>query len=118
MHDSVEAIPLSLISARRVTSLSDVMDAAYCSFELQEHCRSLNHVPLIDHNLRGGVKEDFEPADAVRYNERTLVERSNARLKDEFGGNTLRAKGGVKVMGHVMFGILALSADQLMRLRE
>ena len=118
MHDSRAAIPLSLISAQRVTSLYDVMDAAYCSFELQEHCRSLNHVPLIDHNPRGGVKEEFEPADAIRYQERTVAERSNARLKDEFGGNTLRVQGGTKVMAHLMFGVLALSADQLMRLRR
>lgn len=118
MHDSRAAIPLSLISAERVTNLYDVMDAAYCSFELHEHCRSLGHVPLIDHNPRGGEKEEFEPADAIRYNERTVAERSNARLKNEFGGNTLRVKGGAKVMGHLMFGILALSADQLMRLRR
>jgi Transposase DDE domain/Transposase domain (DUF772) len=118
MHDSRAAIPLSLISAARVTNLYDVMDAAYCSLELHEHCRSLGHVPLIDHNPRGGEKEVFEPADAIRYNERTVAERSNARLKDEFGGNTLRVKGSTKVMGHLMFGILALSADQLMRLRR
>ena len=118
MHDSRAAIPLSLISAERVTSLYDVMDAAYCSIELHEHCRSLNHVPLIDHNPRGGEKEEFEPADAIRYNERTVAERSNARLKDEFGGNNIWVKGNTKVMGHLMFGILALSADQLMRLRQ
>ena len=46
MHDSRAAIPLSLISAQRVTNLYDVMDSAYCSFELHEHCRSLGHVPL------------------------------------------------------------------------
>jgi hypothetical protein len=118
MHDSRAAIPLSRISAQRVTSLYDVMDAAYCSFELQEHCRSLNHVPLIDHNPRSGVKDEFDPADAIRYRERTVAERSNARLKDEFGGNTLRVQGSTKVMAHLMFGVLALSADQLMRLRE
>jgi hypothetical protein len=118
MHDSRAAIPLSLISEQRVTNLYDVMDAAYCSFELHEHCRSLNHVPLIDHNPRGGEKEEFEPADAIRYNERTVAERSNARLKDEFGGNHLMVKGATKVMGHLMFGVLALSADQLMRLRQ
>lgn len=118
MHDSRAAIPLSLISAARVTNFYDVMDAAYCSTVLHEHSRSLNHVPLIDHNPRGGTKEEFEPADAIRYNERTVAERSNARLKDEFGGNTLRVQGHVKVMGHLMFGILALSADQLMRLRQ
>lgn len=118
MHDSRAAIPLSRISAQRVTSLYDVMDAAYCSFELQEHCRSLNHVPLIDHNPRGGIKEEFEPTDAIRYRERTVAERSNARLKDEFGGNTLRVQGSTKVMAHLMFGVLVLAADQLMRLRE
>ncbi len=109
---------MSLISAARVTSLYDVMDAAYCSRELHEHCRSLGHIPLIDHNPRGGEKEEFDPADAIRYNERTVAERSNARLKDEFGGNNLRVQGSTKVMGHLMFGILALSADQLMRLRQ
>ena len=118
MHDSRAAIPLSLISEQRVTNLYDVMDAAYCSLELHEHCRSLNHVPLIDHNPRGGEKEEFDPADAIRYNERTVAERSNARLKDEFGGNHLMVKGATKVMGHLMFGVLALSADQLMRLRQ
>jgi hypothetical protein len=118
MHDSRAAIPLSLISEQRVTNLYDVMDAAYCSLELHEHCRSLNHVPLIDHNPRGGEKEEFEPADAIRYNERTVAERSNARLKDEFGGRHLRVKGSTKVMGHLMFGVLALSANQLMRLRQ
>jgi hypothetical protein len=118
MHDSRAAIPFSLISQERVTNLYDVMDAAYCSLDLHEHCRHLNHVPLIDHNPRGGEKEVFEPADAIRYNERTVSERSNGRLKDEFGGNHVRVQGGTKVMSHVMFGVLALSADQLMRLRQ
>jgi hypothetical protein len=118
MHDIRAAIPLSMISAERVISLYDVMDAAYCSIELHEHSRSLGHVPLIDHNPRGGVKEEFEPADAIRYNERSVAERSNARLKDEFGGNNIWVKGSTKVMSHLMFGILVLSADQLMRLRQ
>ena len=118
MHDSRAAIPLSLMSAQRVTNLYDLMDAAYCSAELREHSRSLGHVPLIDHNPRGGTKIEFAPAEAVRYNERTVPERSNARLKDEFGGRVIMVKGDTKVMGHLMFGVLALSADQLMRLRR
>ena len=101
-----------------MTNLYDLMDAAYCSAELRDHCKSLGHVPLIDHNPRGGEKIEFAPAEAIRYNERTAAERSNARLKDEFGGNTLMVKGDTKVMGHLMFGVLALSADQLMRLRQ
>ena len=118
MHDSRAAIPLSIISATRVTNLYDVMDAAYCSSELRQYSLSQGHVPLIDHNPRGGEKIEFDPAQAIRYNERTVAERSNARLKDEFGGNHLRVKGHVKVMGHLMFGLLALSVDQLMRLRR
>ena len=55
MHDSLAAIPLSRISVKRVDSLYDLMDAAYCSFDLHEHCRELSHVPLIDHNPRQGV---------------------------------------------------------------
>jgi hypothetical protein len=75
-------------------------------------------VPLIDHNPRGGEKEHFEPADAVRYRERSAAERTNARLKDEFGGRHVMVKGSAKVMTHLMFGLLALSADQLMRLLQ
>jgi hypothetical protein len=115
MHDSGAAIPLSLISAERVTNLYDLMDAGYCSLDLHEHSRSLGHVPLIDHNPRGGEKEEFEPPDAVRYQERSVAERANARLKDEFGGRNLMVRGSTKVMSHLMFGILALSVDQLMR---
>ena len=118
MHDSRAAVPLSHMSAARVTSLYDVMDAAYCSSELREHCRSLGHIPLIDHNPRNGAKNEFAPADAVRYRERTVAERSNARLKDEFGARHIMVKGDIKVKSHLMFGILALSADQLIRLRQ
>ena len=118
MHDSRAAIPLAMMSAQRVTNLYDVMDAAYCSGELREHSRSLGHVPLIDHNPRKGEKIEFAPAEAIRYHERTVAERSNARLKDEFGGRAVMVKGNTKVMGHLMFGVLALSADQLMRLRQ
>jgi hypothetical protein len=118
MHDSRAAVPLSYITKQRVTNLYDVMDAAYCSKELHAHSRELGHVPLIDHNPRGGEKEHFEPADAVRYRERSVAERTNARLKDEFGGRNIMVKGHAKVMSHLMFGLLALGADQLMRLRR
>jgi hypothetical protein len=118
MHDSRAAMPLSRMSAARVTNLYDLMDAAYCSQEIREDSRSLGHVPLIDHNPRRGVKIEFAPAEAIRYNERTAAERANARLKDEFGGRHVRVRGAAKVMNHLMFGVLVLSADQLMRLRH
>jgi hypothetical protein len=70
VHDSQTVVPLATMTAARVTNLYDLMDAACCSAEIHEHSRSLGHVPLIDHNPRGGAKDEFEPADAVRYKER------------------------------------------------
>ena len=64
MHDSLAAIPLSLMTAERVTNCYDLMDAAYCSGVLREHSRSLGHVPLIDHNPRRGEKIEFAPCEA------------------------------------------------------
>jgi len=116
VHDSQTAVRLATMTASRVTNLYDLMDAAYCSIELHEHSRSLGHVLLIGHNPRGGKKEAFDPADAVRYKERTQAERTNARLKDEFGDRTIRVRGTDKVMSHLMFGVLVLTANQLMRL--
>ncbi len=117
MHDSLAAMPLSLISQQRVTNLYDLMDAAYCSEILREQSRSLGHIPLIDHNPRRGEKKEFSPHEAKRYQERSVAERMNARLKDEFGGRNIWVRGAQKVKSHLMFGLLALSADQLMRLR-
>jgi hypothetical protein len=118
VHDSQVAIPLSRLSAQRVTNLYDVMDAAYCSAELREDSHHLGHVPLIDHNARGGSKREFAPHEAQRYQERTVAERMNARLKDEFGGNHVWVRTPTKVMSHLMWGVLVLSADQLMRLLQ
>ncbi len=42
------------------------------------------------------------------------MERVNGRLKDEFGGRMVRVRGHAKVMCHLMFGILALTANQLL----
>ena len=40
----------------------------------------------------------------------------NGRLKDEFGASHLRVRGAVKVMAHLMFGVLALTVDQWLRM--
>jgi hypothetical protein len=45
-----------------------------------------------------------------------MVERVNARLKDEFGASHLRVRGGAKVMAHLMLGVLALTVDQWLRM--
>jgi hypothetical protein len=46
---------------------------------------------------------------------RTMAERVNARLKDEFGARFVRVRGAVKVKCHLMFGVLVLAVDQILR---
>ena len=129
LHDSQVAIPLATMTARRVTNLYDLMDSAYDVPEIKDHSRSLGHVPIIAINPRGrtGLKEEMaleekrlscvghQMAEDTRYNERTTAERANSRIKDEFGGQTVRVRGGAKVMCHLMFGVLALTVSQLLR---
>lgn len=115
LNDSQVAIPLALMTAQRVTSFYDVMDAGYdCDVIRQQSCK-LGHVPLIDRQKHGSVKLEMAPHEKIRYRERTTAERVNARLKEEFGGNMVRVRGWAKVMAHLMFGILALTADQILR---
>jgi hypothetical protein len=115
LHDSQAAIPLATMSAQRVTSLYDLRDAAYCSPLIRQHSESLDHVPLIDHNPRSGEKIPFPAHQAMRYRARTTVERVNARIKDDFGARRIHVRGHAKVLAHLMFGVLALTAEQLMR---
>jgi hypothetical protein len=49
---------------------------------------------------------------------RSTPERTNARLKEEVGGDSVMIKGADKVMSHLVFGLLVLSANPLMRLRQ
>jgi transposase len=127
-HDSQVAIPLAKMSSERVTNLYDVMDSAYDVPQIHDMSRQLGHIPLIDvHPRRDKALKDeltaekkrcrrvgHKTAEAVRYNERSTVERVNARLKDEFGGRVVRVRGHAKVMCHLLFGILALTANQMM----
>jgi len=104
-----------LMSTRRVTSLHDLMDSAYCSSLNRAHRRSLGYVPLNDHNRAHGEHPGFAPHKALRFRERSSVERVNARLKDNFGLRRVNVRGATKVTAHLMFTVLALSADQLLR---
>jgi len=128
-HDSQAALPLAAITKQRVTNLYDLMDSAYDAPIIREYIESMGHVPIIDINPRSNrkLKEElkaenqrldlinFEMPEDRRYDERSNVERVNGRLKDEFGGRMVRVRGHAKVMTHLMFGILALTADQLFR---
>lgn len=114
--DTQVAVPLALQTAQRVTSLYDLMDAGYDSEQIREHSVSLGHVPIIPRQKRGSQpRPEMAPHEKVRFRERTGVERVYGRLKEEFGGQFVRVRGAAKVMAHLMFGILALTADQIFR---
>jgi hypothetical protein len=129
VHDSQVAIPLMTMTGARVSYLYDLMDAAYDAAAIHDHSRMLGHAPIVDRNFRAQheVKAEWErevdrmkfihmpDPDDVIYDFRTMVERVNARLKDEFGARFLRVRGAIKVKCHLMFGIVALAADQILR---
>ena len=130
LHDSQMAIPLMTSSSKRVTHLYEVMDSAYDADEIHAHSRQLNHVPVIAVHPRRGTKKSSQvpkvypdtPAPEMcwakqeRYKERSMSERVNARLKDEFGASQIRVRGAAKVMAHLMFGVLVLTVDQWVRM--
>lgn len=130
VHDSQVAIPLATETAGKVNSLYDLMDSAYDCPQIIQHSESLGHVPIIDKNTRrdtdakDNIKNEAKARKVinmpdpkkVRYNQRSSSERVNSRLKDEFGGRVVRVKGHAKVACHLLFGILALTADALLNI--
>jgi hypothetical protein len=117
VNDTQAAIALATMTAQRVVNLYDLMDSAYDAELIRLKSLELGHVPLIDgHTKRGGVKPQFAPHEAQRYKERSTIERVFARLKEEFGARMVRVRGPSKVMTSLLFGIIALTADQLLRL--
>jgi hypothetical protein len=115
------------------------MDAAYDAHAIRAHSVALGHCPLTEfiQRYRPSAKKvplrknsrswkivyDREPvyrehtwAEQDRMRERTMVERVYSRLKDEFGARSIRVRGATKIMAHLMFGVLALTFHQLLRL--
>jgi hypothetical protein len=127
LHDSQVAIPLAQITAQRLTNLYDLMDSAYDAPEIRTASLALGHVPIIDPKPRRGTKAEcaaearakrranYQLAEERRYDERTSSERVNGSLKDNYGANDVRVRGHDKVFCHLMFGVLALTIEQLMR---
>src|SRR6516162_5919171 len=87
-------------------------------------CRSSTRIPATCRVARkrlrprrgADARAGYALAEDVRYNERSAAERVNGSLKDNFGGRYVRVRGHAKVLCHLMFGVLALAIDQLMRL--
>jgi DDE family transposase/transposase-like protein DUF772 len=140
LHDSQAAIPLMTMSTQRVTYLYELMDSAYDATAIREHSLQLGHRPITDHpkrrrkvgerkvplwkNSRSWKRvsdtetraEEMTWAEQDRFAERSMVERVFSRLKDQFGARAIRVRGAKKIMAHLMFGVLALTVDQLLKL--
>ena len=124
VHDSQVVIPLMKRLSECVDSCYDLMDSAYDAESIHKVSAALGHVAIIDKNPRRGKRTGaadtvpcytFVPAESIRYRERGNAERGNSRLKDGFGLRFVRVRGRDKVHLHVLFGIIALFADQLLK---
>jgi hypothetical protein len=126
VHDSQLSVPLTKITSERITYLYELMDSAYDAVAIREYSHQHGHVAIIAPKApqnqrtqlpsRRMVPRQLSPAERIRFRQRTTVERVFSRMKGEFGALNVRVRGPVKVMAHLMFGILALTADQLLRL--
>lgn len=58
----------------------------------------------------------FFNAGALHYKARSIAERVNAHLKDTHGSRQIWGRGNEKVMAHLMFGILVITNEELLRL--
>jgi len=130
LHDSQVALPLMTMTGQRVVHLYELMDSAYDANEIHAHSRQLNHVPIIAPHPRRGTKKSLQMqkvfpdkptpqrtrAQQDRHKERTMSERVNAGLRDEFGASRIRVRGAAKVRAHLMFGVLALTVHQWLRM--
>jgi hypothetical protein len=118
------------MTSARVSYLYDLMDAAYDVAAIHDQSRALGHAPIVDRNFRADYEakaawdrevERLKLIHMPDFNDlihdfRTMAERVNARLKDEFDARFLRVRGALKnVKCHLMFGIVALAVDQIIR---
>jgi hypothetical protein len=117
-HDSQAAIPLMQMSTGRVTYLYELGDSAYDAKQIVGYSRFLGHVPIVEANKRRKTAIPFSPAQQARFKERSSVERVNSNLKDNYCGRSIRVRGAIKVLTHLMFGVVALTAAQLFNLLE
>ncbi len=105
------------MTSERITNLYDLMDSAYDSPQIKSFSKKAGHVPIIDHNPRRSKKKiKMDSLTKARYAERSSVERVNSYLKDNYGGRNIRVKGPEKVMTHLMFGLVVITATQMFRL--
>ena len=134
VHDSSVSLPLMQETSQRVNYLYDLQDAGYDADIIREFSIKLNHRPIIDINPKNSkelkakialIKEEKEKfkffnlpqsPDIHHYNQRSMVERVNKYLKDDFGCNTIYYQGANKVASVLAFGILSICIHQSLKL--
>jgi len=134
VHDSSVALPLINETSKRVSYLYDLQDAGYDSDIIKEYSTKLDHKPIIDINPKNSKelkekialakeeKDKFEYLNLSQdstehhYNQRSMVERVNKYLKDDFGCNTIYYQGATKVASVLAFGILSICIHQSLKL--
>jgi len=134
VHDSSVALPLMKETSQRVNYLFDLQDAGYDADIIREFSINLNHRPIIDINPKNSqaLKEKIElikdekekfkffnlpqSSDIHHYNQRSMVERVNKYLKDDFGCDKIYYQGADKVASVLAFGILSICIHQSLKL--
>jgi hypothetical protein len=134
VHDSSVALPLIKETSKKLNYFFDLMDAAYDAEIIREYSKTCGHRPIIDINPKNSkkikaqialAKEEKEKfkflhmprsSDVHHYNQRSMVERVNAYLKDNFGCNEIYYQGATKVSSVLQFAILSLCIHQSLKL--
>jgi hypothetical protein len=134
VHDSSVALPLMEETSKRVNYLYDLQDAGYDADIIREFSEDLGHRPIIDINPKNSKalkekielikheKESFkfinqhQNLDKEHYNQRSMVERVNKYLKDDFGCDKIYYQGATKVASVLAFGILSVCIHQSLKL--
>ncbi len=134
-HDSSVALPLIQETSKRVNYMYDLQDAGYDADIIRDFSIKHNHKPIIDINPKNSqvlrdkieLREHEEMVfkalhnrhldlDKLHYNQRSMVERVNAYLKDSFGCNKIYYQGANKVASVLAFGILSVCIHQSLKL--
>ena len=134
VHDSSVALPLIKETSGKLNYLYDLLDAGYDADIIREYSKTYGHRPIIDINPKNSkelkaqialakeekVKFKFLhmpiSSDTHHYNQRSMVERVNAYLKDNFGCNEIYYQGASKVSSVLQFAVLSLCIHQSLKL--
>ncbi|MEA2098072.1 MAG: transposase [Patescibacteria group bacterium] len=134
VHDSSLALPIIKETSSKVNYLYDLADAAYDSSIIREYSSTNSHRPIIDINPKNSkvLKEKialdksekeilgsfslYNKSDDLHYNQRSMIERVNGYLKDNYGCDKIYYQGATKVSSVLAFGVLSVCIHQSLKL--